>query len=403
MNQNVRSGPMQFDHLDELLQHATQAREVAGIVAVATSDRETLYEGAFGLRDITNTAPMKVDTVFWIASMTKAITATAAMQLVETGKLDLDEPVGRLLPDLAAPKVLEGFGPDSSPKLRDASRPITLRHLLTHTAGMSYDMWNADTLRYMTDAGIPGVLACENRCLSVPLAAEPGERWEYGISIDFVGKAVEAASGTKLDVYLRENVLGPLGMKDTSFKLTADQRSRLATMHARQPDGSLQPIAFEVPQEPEFHMGGGGLYGTAPDYVRFLRMLLNRGTLDGNRVLRADTVATMSQNHIGDLNVTRMTTAIPEVSQDVDLYPEQEKKWGLSFLINTQRTAEGRSPGSLAWAGLANTYFWLDPAAAVGGVFLTQSLPFADPKPLTLFARFEKGVYAGLGDLTQAA
>ena len=188
-------------------------------------------------------------------------------------------------------------------------------------------------------------------------------------------------------------------MKDTSFKLTADQRSRLATMHARQPDGSLQPIAFEVPQEPEFHMGGGGLYGTAPDYVRFLRMLLNRGTLDGNRVLRADTVATMSQNHIGDLNVTRMTTAIPEVSQDVDLYPEQEKKWGLSFLINTQRTAEGRSPGSLAWAGLANTYFWLDPAAAVGGVFLTQSLPFADPKPLTLFARFEKGVYAGLGDL----
>ena len=209
MNQIVRSGPMQFDHLDELLQHATQAREVAGVVAVATSDRETLYEGAFGLRDITNTAPMKVDTVFWIASMTKAITATAAMQLVETGKLDLDEPVGRLLPELAAPKVLEGFGPDSSPKLRDASRPITLRHLLTHTAGMSYDMWNADTLRYMTDAGIPGVLACENRCLSVPLAAEPGERWEYGISIDFVGKAVEAASGTKLDVYLRENVLGP--------------------------------------------------------------------------------------------------------------------------------------------------------------------------------------------------
>src|SRR5215213_9412955 len=224
---------MQFDQLDEVLQHATDAREVAGVVAIATTDAETVYEGAFGRRDITTTDPMTLDTVFWIASMTKAITATAAMQLVERGKLDLDEPVGRLLPELESPKVLEGFGPDGSPKLRDASRPITLRHLLTHTAGMSYDMWNADTLRYITDAGIPGVLACENRCLSVPLAAEPGERWEYGISIDFVGKAVEAASGTKLDVYLRENVLDPLGMKDTSFKLTADQRSRLAAIHGR--------------------------------------------------------------------------------------------------------------------------------------------------------------------------
>jgi CubicO group peptidase (beta-lactamase class C family) len=191
-------------------------------------------------------------------------------------------------------------------------------------------------------------------------------------------------------------------MKDTGFKLTADHRRRLAAMHARQPDGSLQPIPFEVPQDPEFHMGGGGLYGTAPDYVRFIRMLLNGGTLDGNRVLRADTVATMSQNHIGDLNVPRMATAKPEVSHDLDLYPEQDKKWGLSFLINTQRTAEGRSPGSLAWAGLANTYFWLDPAAKVGSVFLSQSLPFGDPKALTLFARFEKGVYGAI-DVAQAA
>jgi CubicO group peptidase (beta-lactamase class C family) len=174
-------------------------------------------------------------------------------------------------------------------------------------------------------------------------------------------------------------------------------------MHARGPDGALTPMAFELTQEPEFHMGGGGLYGTAPDYIAFIRMLLNNGSLNGNRILKAETVAVMAQNHIGDLNVTELPTAMPPLSNPVALYPEQDKKWGLSFLINTKLTAEGRSVGSLAWAGLANTYFWLDATRRVGGVILMQLLPFADKTALDLFATFERGVYENLGDAKAAA
>jgi methyl acetate hydrolase len=390
--------------IDEELRRAADAKEVPGVVAVAATDKEIIYEGAYGKRDLGKDDPMTTDSVFWIASMTKAITCTAAMQLVEQGKLSMDEPIASVLPELAAPKVLEGFDENGAPKLRDAKRPITLKLLMTHTAGFCYgDIWNADMGKHMEQAGIPGIITCENKALTTPLASEPGEKWEYGINIDFVGKAVEAVSGSKLDAYLRDNVFAPLGMKDTGFKLGPDQRARLVGMHARQPDGSLVPIPFELTQEPEFHMGGGGLYGTAPDYIRFVRALLNGGNLDGNRILKPETVKMMGQNHIGDLNVTKLKTAAPPYSNDVDLYPEQDKKWGLSFLINTKKTAEGRSPGSLAWAGLANTYFWLDPTLGVGGVILTQLLPFADSKVLELFAKFESGVYSGIGQTLVAA
>ncbi len=392
-----------LSHIDETLRRAADAKEVAGVVAVAATDKESIYQGAFGKRDLAKDDPMTVDSVFWIASMTKAITCTAALQQIELGKLTLDDPIGKLLPDLAAPQILEGFDANGSPKLRPAKRPITLRHLMTHTAGFCYDIWNADMGRYMEQAGIPGIVSCENKALTTPLIAEPGDKWEYGINIDFVGKAVEAASGRRLGDYLKDNIFAPLGMKDTGFKLGDAQRARLVGMHARGPDGSLASIPFEVPQEPEFDMGGGGLYGTAPDYLRFVRALLNGGTLDGNRILKGETVQLMRQNHIGDLNVGRLNTALPPYSNDVDLYPEQDKKWGLSFLINTQRTAQGRSPGSLAWAGLANTYFWVDPTLNVGGVILTQLLPFADGKVLELFGKFESGVYAGLAGARAAA
>ena len=185
-------------------------------------------------------------------------------------------------------------------------------------------------------------------------------------------------------------------MTDTAFKIGTDQRARLVGMHARAADASLAPLAFELPQEPEFHMGGGGLYGTARDYVAFMRMLLHGGRSNGDQVLRPETVKLMSQNHIGELNMLPMKAALPHQSNDVELFPEQEKKWGLSFLINTKKTAEGRSAGSLAWAGLGNTYFWIDPSREVAGVILTQILPFADRKVLELFAAFESGVYAEL-------
>ena len=389
--------------VDHALRHAVEAGDVPGVVALAATDKEVIYGGAFGRRDRTKDAAMTVDTVFWIASMTKAVTATAAMQLVEQGKLQLDQPVGQLLPELASPQVLEGFDEAGTPRLRPAKHPITLRQLLTHTAGFCYNIWNAEMGRYMEHAGIPNITTCQNKALSTPLVADPGERWEYGINIDFVGKLVEAASGQKLDTYLRDHIFAPLGMNDTGFKPTSDQRSRLAAMHARQPDGSLQPIEFELPQEPEFHMGGGGLYGTGPDYIAFLRMFLNGGTLNGNQVLKPETVELMAQNHIGDLEVGVMRTAAPGLSNNVELYPGMTKKWGLSFLINTERTAEGRSPGSLAWAGLGNTYFWLDLTRKVGGVILMQILPFADEKALRLFSEFERGVYQGLGETKEAA
>jgi methyl acetate hydrolase len=389
--------------IDQLLRQMSDAKEIPGVVAIAATAKETIYQGAFGKRDLSKDVAMTQDSVFWIASMTKAITSAAGMQLVEQGKLSLDEPIGKVLPDLASPQVLEGFDANGEPKLRPAKKPITLRQLMTHTAGFAYNMWNGDILQYLEKTGTPAVTTCQNAALKTPLASDPGTRWEYGINIDFVGKAVEAASGKRLDAYLRDHMFTPLGMSDTGFKITDDMRKRLVGMHARGEDGSLTPIPFELEQEPEFHMGGGGLYGTAADYLKFTQMILNKGRGNGNQVLKPETVALMGQNHIGELNMGKMTTAIGWATNDVDLYPDIVKKWGLSFLINSAKTPEGRSPGSLAWAGLANTYYWIDPARDVAGVILMQLLPFADKKCLEAFAGFERGVYAGLDAGQKAA
>src|ERR1700733_7690432 len=382
--------------IDQVLRQKSEAKEIPGVVAMAATAKEVVYQGAYGKRDLSKDDAMTVDSVFWIASMTKAITSAAGMQLVEQGKLSLDAPIGKVLPDLAAPQVLEGFDAKGEPKLRPAKKPITLRHLMTHTAGFAYNMWNGDMVQYLEKTGPPAVPTCQNAALKTPLMTDPGTRWEYGTNIDFVGKAVEAASGKRLDAYLRDHLFTPLGMSDTGFKLGESQRKRLVGMHARGPDGSLASIPFEIEQDPEFYMGGGGLYGTAGDYIKFTRMILNKGRGNGNQVLKPETVAMMGQNQIGDLVVTKMTSAIPIYTNDVDLYPGMVKKWGLSFLITTAKTPEGRSAGSLAWAGLANTYFWIDPARDVAGVILMQVLPFADGKCLEAFAGFERGVYDGL-------
>ncbi|TMJ15105.1 MAG: beta-lactamase family protein [Alphaproteobacteria bacterium] len=382
--------------IDQILRQKSDAREIPGVVAIAASSNEVIYQGAFGKRDLSKPDAMTADSVFWIASMSKAITAAGAMQLVEEGKLSLDAPIGKVLPDLAAPQVLEGFDANGEPKLRPAKTEITLRHLMTHTAGFCYNMWNGDMVKYLDKTGLPAVTTCKNDALKTPIMSDPGTRWEYGTNIDFVGKAVEAVSGKRLDAYLRDHLFTPLGMSDTGFKLGDSQRQRLVGMHARGEDGSLAPIPFELEQDPEFHMGGGGLYGTAGDYIKFTQMILNAGRGNGNQVLTPETVAMMGQNHIGELNMTKMISAVPSATNDVDLYPDMVKKWGLSFLITTAKTPEGRSPGSLAWAGLANTYYWIDPSRDVTGVILMQLLPFADRKCLEAFVGFETGIYAGL-------
>jgi methyl acetate hydrolase len=392
-----RQPPMQSKaQIDQLLRQKSDAKEIPGVVAVAATGKDVIYQGAFGKRDLSRDDAMTVDSVFWIASMTKAVTSAGAMQLVEQGKLSLDEPIGKLLPDLAAPQVLEGFDAKGEPKLRPAKKPITLRQLMTHTAGFCYNMWNGDMAVYLEKAGIPPITTCQNAALKTPIASDPGTRWEYGTNIDFVGKAVEAVSGKKLDAYLRDHMFSPLGMGDTAFKITDNMRKRLVGMHMRGEDGTLAAIPFELEQDPEFHMGGGGLYSTAGDYIKFCQMILNKGKGNGNQLLKPETVAMMGQNHIGDLTVGKMTTAAPMYTNDVDLYPDMVKKWGLSFLINTAKTPEGRSAGSLAWAGLANTYYWIDPSRDVCGVILTQLLPFADKHSLEAFAGFERGIYDGL-------
>ncbi len=387
----------QLPQIDEVLRSAVDRGDVPGVVAMAATREGPIYQGAFGRRALPDGAAMTADTVFWIASMTKAVTSTAAMQLVEQGKLTLDQPIAGVLPELAAPQVLEGFDAAGEPRLRPARRPITLRHLITHTAGFVYDIWNADLGRYVEKRGIPGIISCENAALGVPLTFDPGDKWDYGINIDWVGKAVERVSGQKLGDYFAEHLFGPIGMKDTGFKLTPDRRARIAGMHSRGEDGGLAPIPFEIPQEPEFEMGGGGLYGTAADYLMFERLFLDEGRAGGGaQVLKPETVRLMAQNAIGDLNVQLLKTAAPAYSNDAEFFPGMVKKWGLGFMISTAQVPGGRSPGSLAWAGLANTYFWIDPAKRVAGVILMQLIPFADPKALAIFDGFERALYAAL-------
>src|SRR5881409_1339537 len=282
--------------VDAMFAEAVESKKMPGIVAMAATDKGVLYQGAFGRRELGKDAAMTLDTVVWIASMTKAITAAAAMQLVERGKLALDAPASQLAPGLAKAQVLEGFDAAGQPRLRAPKRPITLRHLLTHTAGFGYEIWREEVAKYQAATNTPGITTCTNAALTTPLLFDPGDRWEYGISIDWVGKMVEAASGQKLDRYFQDNILGPLGMKDTSFKLSASQRARLASVHQRDEKGALAPIEFGLPENPEFLMGGGGLYGTARDYLAFTQMILQGGKLGGAQVLRPDTVDLMAQN-----------------------------------------------------------------------------------------------------------
>jgi len=383
----------QLPHVDELLKAATDRGDVPGVVAMAATREGPIYQGAFGKRAVPDGPAMTVDTVFWIASMTKAITSTAAMRLVEQGKLSLESPISEVLPELASPLVLEGFEASGEPILRPARQRITLRHLLTHTAGFVYDIWNPDMSRYMEKKGAPG----KNAALMLPLVFDPGDRWDYGINIDWAGKAVERASGQSLGDFFAEHIFRPVGMTDTGFTLAPDRRARLVGMHARAEDGTLGPIPFELPQDPEFQMGGGGLYGTAANYLAFERLFLNQGRVNGRQVLRPETVQLMSQNAIGELDVRGLETAVPAYSNNAEFFPGIRKKWGLGFMISPEPMPGGRGPGSLAWAGLGNTYFWIDPAKGVAGVVLMQLIPFADPKALTLLDGFEKTLYAALG------
>jgi methyl acetate hydrolase len=388
--------PTRFAAVDKALHRAVEERDVAGVVAIGATPNGIAFEGAYGKANIHQGTSMATDTVFWLLSMTKAITATACMQLIEQGRLRLDQTASDILPQLASPKVLEGFDADGKPRLRPTKRTITVRHLLTHTSGYTYANWSEALTRYEQVTGLPDIATLRNAAFDAPLEFDPGDRWEYGISMDWVGKLVEEVSDQSLEIYFRENIFQPLGMKDSGFLIGSEQKRRVATLFNRQPEGTLAPAPFEMPQRPEFFTGGGGAFSTPQDYMRFLRALLNGGSLGGVHILRPQTVAMMMVNQIGELNVHEMRTAHPEFSNSFDQFPAQPHKWGLSFDINEQPGPNGRSAGSISWAGLLNCYFWLDPVKKVTGAMFTQILPFFDAKVTSLYGEFERGLYNGL-------
>jgi methyl acetate hydrolase len=232
------------DRIDRILAGAVEAGDVPGVVALAADDNGLCYEGAFGVRTLGQPEPMSLDTVVWLASMTKLVTCVAAMQMVERGRIGLDEPLQVLMPEIATVRVLDGFDGGGSPRLRQPKRPITLRHLLTHTAGFGYHIWNADIARYQEQTGMPPIGQSKLVTLQGPLLFDPGERWEYGINIEWAGQVVERLSGLSLEQYFREHLFEPLGMVDSGFILGPERRARLASVHDRQPDGSLLPSDF---------------------------------------------------------------------------------------------------------------------------------------------------------------
>ncbi len=387
-----------MSRIDEALRGAVERGEVAGIAAAAATRDGTFYEGAFGHRNLADRTPMGVDSLLRIASMTKAITSAAALQLVERGELDLDADVGEVLPELGAPRVLEGFAPATGePILRPAAGPITARQLLTHTSGLTYDLWSPAIVEYGQKAGVPSIGEGGDGFLDVPLVADPGTRWAYSISTDRLGQIVERVSGRSLDAYFREHLLDPLGMSDTHFNVPEEKLQRLATVYARGEDGSLIALPMTAPTNVKFFGGGGGLVSTAPDYLRFLRALLAGGELDGARILRPETVELMAQNQIGDLEVEPLRTANAAMSNDVDFFPGKTKKWSLGFLLNTEPVEGGRVANSLAWAGIFNSYYWIDRESGLCAALFTQTLPFFDARVLALLEAFERAVYAELG------
>jgi len=375
--------------LDEKLSSAVTRGDVPGLVVMAATRDRIIYQGVFGKAEIGRERPMTADAIFRIASMTKAVTSVAAMQLYERGLFTLDDPAEKYLPELANLMVFESF--DNARgiyKVRPAAKKITIRHLLTHTSGLGYSFTSPIVRDFKPRDG--------EKYEAGPLLFEPGTGWIYGTSIDWIGRLVEKLSGKNLEEYFREHIFTPLEMFDTCYNVPEAKQARLVTVHRRQ-DGRADAPLTEQPNQPRppetTFNGGGGLKSTANDYIRFERMILNGGTLDGAQVLSANTVALMIQNQMGEVGVRAVKTAQPERSMDFSFINDEKDKWGFGFLITTCHVAGKRSAGSLSWGGINNTYFWIDPTRGIAGVVMMQFLPFADTKALEIYDIFERGVY----------
>ncbi len=375
--------------LDTSLRGAVERKDVPGVVALITDRERVLYQGAFGVADVATGRPLTSDALFRIASMTKPVTTVALMQLVEQGRIGLDDPAEKYLPELAGLKVIESFDAKTGDyRLRQAARPPTVKHVLTHTSGLAYPFTSAIWRDFKPHAG-------ETYAFGGPLLFDPGERWHYGTSLDVVGRLVEVVSGQKLEDYFREHIFVPLKMNDTSYNVAEAKGPRLVAQQQRAGERMDGAVELQKPQPGltvAAPVGGGGLASTADDYGRFVRMFLNGGTLDGTRVLKAETVALMGQNQIGAVSVPALKVALPR-SADFTFIADGRDKWGYGFLITTDQVPGKRSPGSLSWGGINNTYFWIDPARGIAGVIMMQYLPFADAKALAVYDAFERGAY----------
>lgn len=374
----------------------TMGHGVPGVVAMVTDRSGNVYEGAAGRRRIDQPEAMTTDSNFAIFSTTKAITGTAALQLVEDGRLDLDAPASKYAPDIGRLQVIDGFDAKGQPRLRAPKREVSTRMLLLHTGGFGYDFFNENYLRLATEHGQPSVITASKACLMTPLLFDPGSKWEYGTNLDWVGQVVEGITGKRLGEVFAERIFKPLGMTNTTFEINDAVRSKLAGMHARNADGSLTPMQFELPSNPEVHMGGHGLYSTVGDYMRFIRMWLNDGRGPQGEVLKPETVRMAEKNHLGDLKVTALPGVIKSLSNDAEFFPGQSKSWSFTFMVNDEKAPTGRPAGALGWAGLANLFYWIDRQNGYGGYWATQILPFGDPASFTGYMRFETAFYASL-------
>lgn len=385
-----------FNTDDVLSQSVSAAPAVPGVVAMVTDRNGNLYEGAAGLRRLDRPNPMTTDSVFALFSTTKAITSTAALQLVEAGKLDLDAPAACYAPEIGQLQVIDGFEADGEPRLRAPKRQITAKDLLLHRAGFGYDFFNETYKRLAEEKDQPSIITASKAALMTPLLFDPGEKWEYGSNIDWLGQVIEGITGERLGAVFQKRIFEPLGMTGTGFELTDAMRARLAGMHQRGADGTLEAIDFELPADPEVHMGGHGLYGTVGDYMRFIRMWLNDGRGDHGQVLRPETVAMAEQNHLGDLKVTPLPGVISTLSNDADFFPGQSKSWSYGFMVNDEDAPTGRPAGALGWAGLANLFYWIDRKNGLGGFWATQILPFGDPASFGSYLSFEEKACSSL-------
>ena len=378
--------------LDEALRSGVDKHKIPALTAIVANGEKITYSGAFGKRDAVSGVDVKLDSIFRIASMTKALTTTAAMQMVDKGKVKLDEPIARLLPELGNLQVLTGFDSAGKPMLRPPKTPIALKHLLTHTSGCVYANWNATLTQYIKTTGAqPAAVAPLN-----PLLFDPGTRWHYGTGVDWAGKLVEKLSGLTLEQYFQKYILIPLDMKDTSFLVPPEKFDRLVSSYRRQANGELREDPRTQPVAPKDFNGGGGLFSTAPDYLRFTQMILRKGRGKGDdRLLRPKSAEMMMSNQIGAVFMERVKSVDPGISGDIDMGPG--KKYTYGFMINMEPIPGGRSAGSLMWAGIENTFYWIDPKRNVSAVIMMQFFPFVDKEAMGMLDEFEHAVYANLG------